>query len=320
MTRARRMQPCILLFLLVVGAGLGPLAQAQEPKSVRNYLVFGDDERTAVTDTTQKPWSSMGMVIARWGESGGNQIRSGTGTLISDHVVVTAAHVVYEPGVGWAESITFVPGRNGVLAPYGAFKGVEAVALDQWTTSQDNDFDLALILLSAAAGKVTGTMRVVGQPPSFYVNRTLNLSGYPTDLNWNQLYNGQGQSDSVDGNLIHHHIDGGQGESGGPIWITDPETGEAELVGIYDGDVHVTQGGQVLDTYGYGIAINATFCSWMSNYVSAHDPDATGLVCSAAEDAPTQGTLPACGAGLAGLAPMAAMALGLVRRRARWPL
>lgn len=285
----------------------------QDAKSTRTCLVFDADDRAVVVDTTHAPWSSIGMVVSQWGEAGQYQIRTGTGTLISDHVVLTAGHVVYETGVGWAEWTTFIPAKTGASDPFGTFAGVETVAPDEWVASQDDDFDLAMILLGSAVGRVAGTMHVVGQPPSFYVDQTLNLTGYPTDLIWDQLHNAQGLSLDVVGNRIRHHIDGAEGESGGPIWFTNPDTGEAELVGVYAGDVRILQGVWVVDTYGYGVAMNASLCSWVSTYVSAHDPAATSVSCAAAEDTPLESTLPICGNGLAAAAPATLLALGLVR-------
>ncbi len=87
------------------------------------------------------------------------------------------------------------------------------------------------------------------------------------------------------------------------MWFTDPATSQAELVGIYAGDVELLQGASVLETYGYGIAINATFCSWISDYVLQQDPGAM-VSCGAAQDAPPDQTIPACGTGLMGVMPL----------------
>jgi hypothetical protein len=162
-------------------------------------------------------------------------------------------------------------------------------------------------------GQVAGTMRVVGQPPAFYVHQTLNLTGYPTDLIWDQPHNAQGLSQDIAGNRIRHHIDGAEGESGGPIWFTNPDTGEAELVGVYAGDVRILQGVWVVDTYGYGVAMNARLCSWVSTYVSAHDPATITVNCAAAEDAPVESTAPVCGSGLTAPAIITLLAFGLAR-------
>jgi len=311
MNRTDWMRRNTLLLLTGVGAVMSSSALGQEAKRLRTFLVFGDDDRTLVENTAQLPWSSMGMVIAHWGQAGQFQIRTGTGTLISKHVVLTAGHVVYDSGIGWSDQIYFIPGLDAQVEPFGTFPATEAVTTDQWAATKDDDHDLAMLLLDSAAGSVAGTMRIAGQPPSFYEDRALNLSGYPSDLVWNQLYNAPGQSQRLEENRIRHFLDGAQGESGGPMWYADPGTGEAVLVGVYAGDVEVTQGGAFVEAYGYGIPMNATACSWVSDYVGNHDADAN-ISCEAAQDNPKSAGLPACGGGIAQASPTILVTLALV--------
>jgi V8-like Glu-specific endopeptidase len=251
------------------------------------------------------PWAAVAVATAV-GPALGQGTKQNRAFLVfgdDDRTPVTAGHVVYRTDIGWPDEIDFIPGQNGADPPFGTYQAAEITTTPQWQANQDDNYDLALILLRSNAGSMAGVMRVVGHPPSFYENRELNLSGYPSDLVWERLYNASGQSLRIEGNRIHHYIDGAQGESGGPMWFTDPGTGQAELVGVYAGDVQLTQDNQVLDSYGYGMCINATFCSWISDYVSRHDPGAA-VSCEAAQDAPPAPALPMCGTGLAAAAPM----------------
>ena len=75
--------------------------------------IFGDDDREIITETSQAPWSSVGFVHAAFDEEADlGTTHGGSGVLIGPRTVVTAAHVVYHPEYGWADSISFAPGKN----------------------------------------------------------------------------------------------------------------------------------------------------------------------------------------------------------------
>lgn len=312
--RRRWNWPVCLLAGLGMWVGSGEVAHGQK---VPAHRVFGSDERQAVADTTQLPWSSIGMVVAHWGPAAGFQVRVGTGTLISPHVVLTSGHVVMDEGVGWAQLIVFFPGRNPTEDPLGSFRVSQGITTPEWASEQDNDYDLAMLLLDEAAGESVGIMRVASESAGFFVDRALNMTGYPSDLIEDQMYTSTGSSQRVEGNVIHHLLDGAQGQSGGPLWFNDPQSGEPLLVGIYAGDVDVTQGGLTLESYGYAIHINAEFCAWIGAYVNEHDPG-TEISCAPTQGVPTPFSLPMCGSGLNAAACGAAlwlMAMTAYRKR-----
>lgn len=317
-----RTLPVLLAGLCVIAAAVGP-ACGQATKQAHACRVFGTDDRQPVEDTTAAPWSAIGMIVAHWGESSGYEVRIGTGTLISGRLVLSCGHVVYDKVLGWPERVYFVPGQNAHGEPFGSFQAATVITTDQWATNQDDGYDLSMLLLPKPVSPSIVPMRVVGQPPSFFVNRMLNMSGYPSDLGWSDLYNAAGQSQGVIGNLIHHMIDGTHGQSGGPMWFADPATGQATLVGVYTGDVDVVQNGQIIDTYGYGVQINATLCSWISSHASQLDSAAT-VSCEAAQDAgPASTTAPVllqpstCGGGTGGAISATLIGLGLMNARRR---
>ena len=75
--------------------------------------IFGDDDREIITETSHAPWSSIGFIYAEFDEEADQgTMHGGSGVLIGPRTVVTAAHVVYHLEYGWADSISFAPGKN----------------------------------------------------------------------------------------------------------------------------------------------------------------------------------------------------------------
>lgn len=286
-------------------------------KRTKVFKVFGSDDRQEVADTSVFPWSAVGMIEAYWGAAANYEIRGGTGVLISDRVVLTCAHVLHESGIGWADRVSFIPGKSGDSEPFGTIQVSTLTARDEWIDHQDDNYDIALLVLSSPVGQQVGHMNAVGKPVSFFTGRSLNMSGYPSDLVWDRLYNGVGDSRRVEGHEIVHYIDGGPGQSGGPVWYVDDTTGEHTVVGVYTGDIEVTNGGgQVVDEYGVAIQINATLCQWISAFLAEHDPDAP-IHCEGATDGtivPGCGTgTVGCASGVAGTLPLMLVGLGVMR-------
>ena len=80
---------------------------------IQRGKIFGDDDREIITETSYAPWSSIGFIHAEFDEEADQgTTHGGSGVLIGPRTVVTAAHVVYHPEYGWADSISFAPGRN----------------------------------------------------------------------------------------------------------------------------------------------------------------------------------------------------------------
>ncbi|UCD28512.1 MAG: trypsin-like peptidase domain-containing protein [Planctomycetota bacterium] len=288
------------------------LKEAAGSKLSEALRIYGTDDRAVVTDTTQFPYSAIGQIQALFGPAAGYEIRLGTGVLISNKVVLTCAHVVYETGPGWADNIVFIPGKKGDAEPYGRIKVVGMSGQNGYLQDRNDEYDIALLLLETAVGQQTGYMSAVFKPTSFFTDRSFNLTGYPYDITDSDLmYNAVGQSQRIEGNLIVHYIDGGTGQSGGPLWYETVPTKQYIVVGIYTGDIDETINGQLTGQFGVAIHINETFCNWIDQFIDENDPGSNaGCSSDGGEVAP-----PACGSGAPGGMMVALLTLGAIRGR-----
>ena len=128
----------------------------------------------AVADTTSSPNSAVVHITSIWDDDGDDKISNGdlmmvgSGVLIGNHAVLTAAHVVYQledgPGNvrfidrGHADWVFVDPGRNGEFnRPFG-----EAEATNWWVPNQyalgDSNYDIAVLQLDRNVGAFAGTL------------------------------------------------------------------------------------------------------------------------------------------------------------------
>jgi V8-like Glu-specific endopeptidase len=289
---------------------------ADPVKRVKVFRVFGEDDRRAIDATETLPFSAVGEVVASF--NNGFEVRTGTGVLVSDRIVMTAGHVIHDGQLGRAGAVAFTPGQDGFARPFGQVSAVASFVPEPWVNNSDDYFDFGLIALAEPIGQQAGRFDVTARPPSYYPGRVHHMTGYATDLINGLMYDAEGTVTQVDSTLIEHEIDGGPGQSGGPIWFVN-SAGRPEAVAVYTGDVDEFQGGRVTRTYGVGARITTDLCTAINDFIAEFDSQ-SGATC--VDLGAGNGSPPLCGFGAAGamLGSMLLLVVGrmmLIRERPR---
>ena len=179
--------------------------------------IIGTDDRVKVSNTKIAPYKSivyLNVII------NGNQA-AGTGTLIDNTTVLTAAHVVYNVETNtWASSVTVYPGKNKETEPYGSTTASKIVIYPGYnsTGSYIPKYDLAIIKLNKPLGVKTGYLSISS---SISTGNNVSISGYPIDLssgyNSPSMYRGDGAVTSITSDFIKYNVDTSGGQSGSAV-------------------------------------------------------------------------------------------------------
>jgi glutamyl endopeptidase len=150
-----------------------------------NELVFGQDERGRVADTTVEPfkWATMLEILA----ADGSRWR-GPGWLASSTLVVTAGHCLYMPSRGgWASSIRVrfgVDGDDVGNITKEAAKSVLATdfrSVAGWVQHQDAEADYGAILLPQSLPANYGHFSYAARSDTEFLGAVFDVTGYPAD-------------------------------------------------------------------------------------------------------------------------------------------
>ncbi|NEO70470.1 trypsin-like peptidase domain-containing protein [Moorena sp. SIO3H5] len=226
--------------------------------------VFGDDERTRVTNTTSDPWSKVGLVTARFG----NEWFGSSGVMIGPHHFLTSAHGIFDSTLsdsagngGYADEIYVHLGQDGQEKYYGqvgvtyfhtvngytADNDGDGIIADADSNEDDGNYDWAVLTLDRNIGNYTGWMGWQWNSDlSWYNDLNVNITGYPKNTinsegivenNWQgsfagidhsaEMYTISGTINSATNYQIKHHLDATGGNSGGPVWRSE---GNSEYV------------------------------------------------------------------------------------------
>ncbi len=155
-----------------------------------------------------------------------------SGVLVAPDEVLTAAHAVWEQGVGAATSVTVTPELNGSAKPLGT---IAAADFHYFPVADANDMinqlgseqDFALIHLSRPVG--LGEMTL----DTHFVAGAAHITGYPQSAGLTHLVDVVTNT-TVDPrftDLDFHNAAIGPGDSGGPIWEIGSD-GHAFVAGV----------------------------------------------------------------------------------------
>lgn len=169
--------------------------------------VFGKYERTEVEDTTDYPYSAIGLLI-----------RGCTGTLISDRVLVTAAHCVYDTLLQDLKfRKKFSPGQYGQTKPYGEYNFKKVYVPLEYKKKMQKEYDIAFVLLDSKVVADAGF--VPARPAALKSSSTLMLAGYPGDQPFGSLWETECPLESATSHVLSYLCDTYDGMSGSPILV-----------------------------------------------------------------------------------------------------
>jgi V8-like Glu-specific endopeptidase len=181
--------------------------------------IIGADDRTLVTSVTTFPWSTV-VKLYITASDGANGICSGE--MIDAFHVMTAGHCAFlHDHGGWASSIRIVPGMDQTYWPYNYAWATNFRSYTGWTVDENHQHDWAVLTLDRNVGSFTGWMgRWTGDPSHSWYTGTLNVAGYPGDLDGGErMYYDSDTGRTADEFNHWYYMDTADGMSGAPVWV-----------------------------------------------------------------------------------------------------
>jgi V8-like Glu-specific endopeptidase len=225
------------------------------PRRGKAENVLGFDDRVLVADTTGIPWRCICHLEITY-ETGA--VGLGSGWLVSQDTVVTAAHCLFDrEGKRRARTVRVIPGRSGASAPYGFFVSKHVDWPEEWEKSRDSTsaerYDFGIVKLEVENLRD----EPIGQRLGYFGLRVydkaqvkdlemliVNNAGYPyePDKPYGTLWFNAGRVSSVGEAFIEYMIDTEGGQSGSPIFFFDKSTNSRLVVAIHTTGSFVNRG------------------------------------------------------------------------------
>lgn len=155
--------------------GESDISERKMGRTGRFGQVIGADTRTAVADKSMEPYQSIVLLIMKYG----NDLYRGTGFMIKDNVVLTAAHNLYDLSLGKPADEVYIIGYPRDLPHVRTYTGLK-ISVDYVTGgSQGGRCDWGLIKLNAPMTDL-GTINVCRaiEIPTSDLDNVL-IAGYP---------------------------------------------------------------------------------------------------------------------------------------------
>ncbi len=215
--------------LLIVKAQAIPINQIGE--ILKETVLHNQDRRELVDDPHGYPWCVHGHMVMDYGGS----YYIGSGTLIGEKYVITAAHNLYDrKSCSIPLSIKFYPGMMGRKTPYvsEAERIIFHPRYKDPRNGQVKDDDLGVIKLNKPLGKEIGYFGLKVLSDGQLDDMTINVTGYPGDYASGTLMcTMEGPAKLKTSERMYYDIDTAPGQSGSGIWISEKD--EYGVIGVH---------------------------------------------------------------------------------------
>lgn len=233
----------------------GPLEIDQRQVKPIKYLyhkgaerVIGQDQRQLVTDNLSTPYKQVVFINMTFANG---KTYLGSGTMIGEDTVLTAAHNVYAYGVGWAKEVTVYAGKKGGQYTIGKAKSQKMWTFKKWIENNDQHYDLAVIKLDSKLGKKTGTLGITSKVKK---DEPLEISGFPGDKPGEMQYKSTGHLKKITDYILYYDVDTYNGQSGSGV-----RNSKNQLVAVHTfGDVE----------YNGGVRLNALKIDYIKHWMA----------------------------------------------------
>ncbi|MBM3599016.1 MAG: trypsin-like serine protease [Alphaproteobacteria bacterium] len=207
--------------------------------------VIGSDDRVQITNASSLPYSA---VVKLYMDFGSGFRAEASGAMIGPNDVLTAGHALWDPVLGYARSVTVVPGMAGSAQPFGSATSTRLSVPNEYISSGGSfNYDIGVINLSSNIGNSTGWFNMQPLTAAQITGAFLNHSGYSGDRSSGlyQYYAGD-LADSTSGNRVFYNgaLDTFGGNSGGPLW--ELIGGTRTIVGVHTFGSTTVNGGTIL--------------------------------------------------------------------------
>jgi len=189
----------------------------QGPDSPPPPTIIGGEDRVRITSTTDWPHRAVVQLVGTF--TGGVELTC-SGTLVGTRTVVTAAHCVFDHvhGLGWADTVEVVPGKDGAREPYGSTLASHIMAEAEFVNHNDAYYDWAIMTLNSHIGELTGWMGYAALTDGTIDGLPVELAGYPGDLGAGlEMYHAEGWITDETDLIVGHDVDINDGMSGAGI-------------------------------------------------------------------------------------------------------
>jgi len=205
--------------------------------------VIGNDDRVRIVNTLGPQFPYSRRICSLIVTTRTNERLRGTGWIADNRLVMTAGHNLYiHQRLGWARSVTVIPGRNSTIAPFGSFT-VDARSLfitKGWKERREISSDMGAITIpkdySEEFSSRIGYFEIRALSDAQITRSRANIVGYPVDVIpvGSQWWHGRRILPNPQPRTIRYNIDTSPGQSGSAVYIKEGNT--RYVVGIHNFD------------------------------------------------------------------------------------
>ncbi|WP_323705289.1 trypsin-like serine peptidase [Mammaliicoccus sciuri] len=214
--------------------------------------IIGQDDRKIVRDLIKAPNKSIVHISSYVNDSilyGG-----GTGFLIDNYTVLTAAHVITSDYIDYPiNKIIIEAGYKDEKATFGTANVIKTYVMPEWKNFRNYFFDMAILIIDKPLGKDLDKLNIIDEVT---LGEFISTTGYPGSnknnidkiKKGNQYYS-SGKIVNITKNKIYYDSDTEPGQSGSPVFNINND-----VIAIH------TRGFNENDSYKYnsGIRLSST--------------------------------------------------------------